>query len=127
MNPDAPTAPYGPLWPATARGATAAARAERPAVVLLAVLVWAVTALSVSFVGGLGCVALFWTAGAGGPVGGILLLLLPIPAGAAALVALARAPRVRALTGSARMLLLGALACPVPAGLAVWLWGVSGA
>ncbi|APU41273.1 MULTISPECIES: hypothetical protein [unclassified Streptomyces] len=120
MNPSTHAALYGPWRPARP------ARRERPAVVALAGLLWAVTALSVAWTGGLACVALLWTAAAGEPAVGLVAPLLLIPAGAAGITALARAPRVRDLAASTRMLLLGAVACPVPTALAVWLWAVTG-
>ncbi|MDX6764028.1 MULTISPECIES: hypothetical protein [Streptomyces] len=120
MNPSTYAALYGPWQPARP------VRKERPAVVALAVLLWAGTALSVSWVGGLACVALLWTAAAGHPSGGLFLLLLLFPAGAAALVALARTSRFREMAAATRMLLLGALACPVPAVLALGPWFLAG-
>ncbi|MGN5388643.1 hypothetical protein [Streptomyces sp. JL7001] len=120
MNPSTHAAPHGPWQP------SAPVRRDRPVVVVFAGLLWAVTALSVSWVGGLACIALLWTTAAGDPIGGLIPLLLLIPAGAAALTALARAPRVRRMATSTRMLLLGALACPVPTAAAVWLWVVTG-
>ncbi|MEW2585656.1 hypothetical protein [Streptomyces virginiae] len=120
MNPSTRAALYGPWQP------SAPVRRDRPVVVVLAALLWALTALSVSLVGGLACIALLWTTAAGDPMGGLVPLLLLIPAGAAALTALARASRVRRMAASTRMLLLGALACPVPTALAVWLWVVAG-
>ncbi|WP_051806839.1 hypothetical protein [Streptomyces sp. NRRL F-2664] len=116
MNPSTHAALHGPWQPS----APVRVRRDRPAVVVLAALLWAVTALSISWVGGLACVALLWTAAAGRPAAGPVLLLLLIPAGAAALTALARTSGVRAMAASTRMLFLGALACPVPAGLGVW-------
>ncbi|MFE1898018.1 hypothetical protein [Streptomyces yangpuensis] len=120
MNPSTHAALYGPWRPARP------ARRERPVVVVLAALLWAVTALSVSLIGGLACIALLWTAAAGEPAAGAVVPLLLIPAGAAGITALARAPRVRDLTASTRMLLLGAVACPVPTALAVWFWTLTG-
>ncbi|MFJ1564410.1 hypothetical protein ACIOG8_09350 [Streptomyces erythrochromogenes] len=120
MNPSTHAALYGPWQPAKP------VRKERPAVVVLAGLLWAVTALSVSWVGGLACIALLWTAAAGDAPGGLFLLLLLIPAGAGALTALARTSRLRAMDAATRMLLLGAVACPVPTALAVWLWFLAG-
>ncbi|MFJ7775280.1 hypothetical protein [Streptomyces yangpuensis] len=120
MNPSTHAALYGPWRPARP------ARRERPVVVVLAALLWAVTALSVSLIGGLACIGLLWTAAAGEPAAGAVVPLLLIPAGAAGITALARAPRVRDLVPSTRMLLLGAVACPVPTALAVWLWTLTG-
>ncbi|MFE9464318.1 hypothetical protein ACFYNW_11780 [Streptomyces virginiae] len=117
MNPSTHAALYGPWQPSQQ------VRKDRPVVVALAGLLWALTLLSVCWVGGLFTVALVWGAAAGQPVGGLLLLLVLVPAAAAAgLTALARAPGVRRLAASTRLLLLGALACPVPAVLAVVLW-----
>ncbi|MEU6309623.1 hypothetical protein [Streptomyces sp. NPDC047014] len=116
MNPETYAALYGPGRPARQP------RAHRPVVVALAVLVWTLTALTVSWVGGIGCVALLWALGSGEPAWWLPGCLLLLPAGAAGLVALARTPALRAMDSSARMLLLGAVACPVPAALTVLLW-----
>ncbi|MFE0579511.1 hypothetical protein [Streptomyces sp. NPDC058874] len=124
MRPDAYAALYGRWQPA--QQVHVPVGRDRPGVVALAALVWAVTVLSVAWVGGLLSVALVWGAAAGQPIGELLLWFLPLPAGALGLTALARAPGVRRLTGSARVLLLGALACPVPTVLAVWLWFLTG-
>ncbi len=120
VNPSTYAALYGPWQPAKP------VRKERPAVVVLAGLLWAVTVLSVSCVGGLACIALLWTAAAGDAAGGMLLLLLLMPAGAAGITALARTSRLREMAASTRMLLLGAVACPVPTALALWLWFLAG-
>ncbi|MER7730970.1 hypothetical protein ABTX80_08805 [Streptomyces erythrochromogenes] len=120
MNPSAHAALYGPWQPAQP------VRKERPAVVVLAALLWVATAVSVSLIGGLACIALLWTAAAGEPAAGAAVPLLLIPAGAGALTALARTSRLRAMAASTRMLLLGAVACPVPTALAVWFWTLTG-
>ncbi|WP_314242987.1 hypothetical protein [Streptomyces sp. DSM 40907] len=124
MRPDAYAALYGPWQPAQQVRVPVAK--ERPAVAALAALLWAVTLLSVSWVGGLLSIALIWGAAAGQPIAELLLWFLPLPAGAVGLAALARAPGVRRLAVSTRVLLLGALACPVPAVLAVRLWFLTG-
>ncbi|MFF9979629.1 hypothetical protein [Streptomyces erythrochromogenes] len=120
MNPSTHAALYGPWQPAQPP------RRERPVVVVLAALLWVVTALSVSLIGGLACIALLWTAAAGETAAGAIVPLLLIPAGAGALIALARTSRLRAMAASTRMLVLGAVACPVPAALALWLWTLTG-
>ncbi|MFE5722046.1 hypothetical protein [Streptomyces erythrochromogenes] len=120
MNPSTHAALYGPWQPARPP------RRERPVVVVLAALLWVVTALSVSLIGGLACIALLWTAAAGEPAAGAVVPLLLIPAGAGALTALARTSRLRTMAASTRMLVLGAVACPVPTALAVWFWALTG-
>jgi hypothetical protein len=54
--------------------------------------------------------------------GFVLPYALTVAGAAGALLALAFAPGVRRLAPLTRLLLLGALACPVPTGLAVWTW-----
>ncbi|MFE7097842.1 hypothetical protein [Streptomyces erythrochromogenes] len=120
MNPSTHAALYGPWQPARPP------RRERPVVVVLAALLWVVTALSVSLIGGLACIVLLWTAGAGEPAAGAVVPLLLIPAGAAGITALARTSRLRSMAASTRMLLLGAVACPVPTAFAVWFWTLAG-
>lgn len=117
MNPDTYAALYGPWQPAKP------AREERPLVAALAGLLWAATCTSLLFLAGLFTMAVVWGAAAGAPVGGLVLRVALIPVGAGALLtALAFAPGIRRLAVSTRLLLLGALACPVPTGLAVWAW-----
>ncbi|MEU7600892.1 hypothetical protein AB0B78_02795 [Streptomyces sp. NPDC040724] len=124
MRPDAYAALYGPWQPA--QQVRVPVGKDRRGVVALAALLWVVTALSVSVVGGLLSIALIWGAAAGQPIGELVPWLLPLPAGAVGLTALARAPGIRRLAASSRLLLLGALACPVPTVLAVWLWFLAG-
>ncbi|MFE9928091.1 hypothetical protein [Streptomyces sp. NPDC005533] len=117
MNPSTYAALYGPWQRAKP------APKERPAVAVLAALLWAVTTLSFVWLGGLFSIALLWGAAAGQPVGGLLLRLLLVPVGAAAvLTAVGFVPAVRRLAVSSRLLLLGALACPAPTTLAIMVW-----
>lgn len=117
MNPSTYAALYGPWQPAKP------VPRERPAVVVLAVLLWTVTFLSLLWPAALFAMALVWGAAAGVPVGGVFLRLALIPLGAAAvLVALAFAPGIRRLALSTRLLLLGALACPASTALAIRVW-----
>ncbi|MFD9368283.1 hypothetical protein ACFWA6_11335 [Streptomyces sp. NPDC060020] len=117
MNPSTYAALYGPWQPAKP------APKERPAVAVLAALLWTLTTLSLGWLASLFSIVLVWSAAAGQPVVGLLLrfLLVPVVA-AAALTALAFAPGIRRLAVSSRMLLLGALACPAPTVLAVMAW-----
>ncbi|WP_240496346.1 hypothetical protein [Streptomyces torulosus] len=67
--------------------------------------------------------AAVWGVAAGAAMGGFLLERLVGVAGAAAVLgAVAFAPGLRRMQGPRRALLLGALACPIPAVLAVWSW-----
>ncbi|WP_327415119.1 hypothetical protein [Streptomyces sp. NBC_01233] len=117
MNPSTYAALYGPWQP------TKPAPEERPVVVVLAVLLWTATFLSFAWLASLFAIAVVWGAAAGAPVGGLVLRVALVLAGAAAaLTALAFAPGIRRLAVSSRMLLLGALACPVPTVLAIWSW-----
>jgi len=120
VNPDTYAALYGPGRPA------APARSERPVVAALAGMLWAATCMSAIWLASLFAIALVWGAAAGAPVGTMVLWALIPVGGAAALTALAFAPAVRRLSVSGRMLLLGALACPLPTGLAVWTWFQTG-
>ncbi|MEU6758278.1 hypothetical protein [Streptomyces sp. NPDC046685] len=120
VNPDTYAALYGPGRPA------APARRERPVVAALAGVLWAATCMSVIWLASLFAIAVVWGAAAGAPVGNMVLWALIPVGGAAALTALAFAPAVRRLSVAGRMLLLGALACPVPTGLAVWTWFQTG-
>ncbi|MFF4434986.1 hypothetical protein ACFYZ4_38225 [Streptomyces sp. NPDC001513] len=114
VNPSTYAALYGPWQP------TRPAPKERPAVAVLAALLWTVTALSFVWLASLFSIALVWGAAAGQPVGGLLLRFLLVPAGAGAvLAALAFAPGIRRMAVSSRLLLLGALACPAPTTLAI--------
>ncbi|MFJ6758223.1 MULTISPECIES: hypothetical protein [unclassified Streptomyces] len=117
MNPSTYTALYGPWQPARP------VPKERPGVAVLAALLWTVTLLSVAWLASLFTIVIVWSAASGAPVGGLVLRVALIPVGAAAaLTALAFAPGIRRLAVSSRLLLLGALACPVPTALAIWSW-----
>ncbi|MDX3533684.1 hypothetical protein PV721_04750 [Streptomyces sp. MB09-01] len=117
MNPSTYAALYGPGRP------TRAVPEERPVVAVLAALLWTVTSLSLAWLAGLFALAVVWGAAAGAPVGGLVLRVALITVGAAAaLTALAFAPGIRRLAVAGRLLLLGALACPVPTALAVRSW-----
>ncbi|MEU9158788.1 hypothetical protein AB0D29_00670 [Streptomyces sp. NPDC048424] len=117
MNPSTYAALYGPWQPAKPTPK------ERPAVAVLAALLWTVTGLSLAWLASIFSIALLWGAAAGQPVGGLLLRFVLVPVGAAAvLAALAFAPGIRRMAASSRLLLLGALACPAPTVLAVMVW-----
>ncbi|PIM66587.1 hypothetical protein CTU88_42135 [Streptomyces sp. JV178] len=67
--------------------------------------------------------AALWGAAARAPMGGFLLdCLLGVAGAAAVLGVVAFAPGVRRMEVPHRMPLLGVIACPVPAALAVWSW-----
>ncbi|MFD5795860.1 hypothetical protein ACFWIO_20430 [Streptomyces diastatochromogenes] len=120
MNPETYTTLYGPARPAprNSRGETA--------VGLLAAVLWILTLTSLGWLTFLvGMVALWGLADGmswAEARGFVLPYALTVAGAAAALTALAFAPGVRRLTPLTRLLLTGALACPVPTGLAVWTW-----
>ncbi|MFD9521203.1 hypothetical protein [Streptomyces sp. NPDC059979] len=117
MSPSTYAALYGPWQP------TRPVAKERPVVTVLAALLWTATFLSLAWLASLFGIAVVWMAAAGGPVGGLVLRVALVVVGAAAgLTALAFAPGVRRLAPASRLLLLGALACPVPTALAIWSW-----
>ncbi|MFB8218207.1 hypothetical protein [Streptomyces anulatus] len=92
-------------------------------VVLLSAVLWLLTSLSVSWLCFLVGMTALWGVAAGAPVGGLLLCCFAVLCvGAGMFVAVCRAPAVRRMSGDARSLLLGALACPVPLVLAVAAW-----
>ncbi|MCT6779044.1 hypothetical protein LXH09_20630 [Streptomyces sp. CS7] len=92
---------------------------RRPGVVLLSAVLWLLTSLSVSWLCFLVGMTALWSAASGEPVGGFLLCCSAVLCGGAGMfVAVCRAPAVRRMSGDARSLLLGALACPVPLVLA---------
>ncbi|MEV7616741.1 hypothetical protein [Streptomyces sp. NPDC089799] len=118
MNPQPHPAPYAP-WQPAARPA----RRERPAVAVLASLLWLTTFAALTWLAVLLGIVAVWGAAAGTPLLDFLLTPALILLGsAAALTALAFAPGIRRLAVSTRMLLLGALACPAPTALAIWTW-----
>lgn len=96
---------------------------RRAGVRLLAGVLWGITVASMAWLAFLVGMTALWSAADGAWVGGFLLdCLLCVAGAAAALGAVAFAPGVRRMEGPHRMLLLGSLACPVPAVLAVWTW-----
>ncbi|MFH0521434.1 hypothetical protein ACHBTE_30165 [Streptomyces sp. M41] len=117
LSPKAYDALYGPYRPTytPSRGETAVAVAAGG--------LWALTLVSLGFLTLLVSIVAVWAAAAGEPVGGFLWpFCLTVAGAAAALTALAFAPGVRRLAPAARMLLLGALACPVPTCFALVTW-----
>ncbi|MBD0742662.1 hypothetical protein BG418_14395 [Streptomyces sp. CBMA152] len=83
---------------------------------MLACVLWAVTFGSLAWITLLVGIVTLWGAADGAPVGDFVLTYFGIIIGAAgALAALAFAPGVRRLAPASRLLLLGAVACPVPA------------
>ncbi|MFI2644618.1 hypothetical protein [Streptomyces sp. NPDC018610] len=108
--------PYVPVRPA-----------PRPAVVVLAAVLWGIALVSLVWLAFLVGMASLWAAADGAQVGGFLLwCLLLVAGGAGALTGLALVPAVRRMAPDARALLLGALACPAPAVLAGCLWVIGG-
>lgn len=106
---------YGPWKPAPPP--------RRTGVRLLAGGLWGITVASMAWLAFLVGMAALWGAADGASVGGFLLdWVLRVAGAVAVLGAVAFAPGVRRLQGPHRMLLLGILACPVPAVLAVWTW-----
>ncbi|MFD7403164.1 hypothetical protein ACFV7R_10925 [Streptomyces sp. NPDC059866] len=117
MNPSAYAALYGPYQQPRR------SRRGRNVVALLAAVVWAVTLASLGWLTLLVGMAAVWGAAEGAPVGGVLLRFVLIVVGAAAaLTAAAFAPGIRRMALAGRALIVGALAAPVPAGLAVYTW-----
>lgn len=117
VKPQTYAALYGP-WrpePASHRGQTV--------VVVVAAMLWGLTAMSLVWLAFLVGMTALWVAAAGEPIADFLLRYVLIAVGAvAALTALAFAPGVRRLAAERRLLLLGALACPVPTTLAITTW-----
>jgi hypothetical protein len=96
---------------------------RRTGVRLLAGVLWGITMMSMAWLTCLVGMAALWGAAAGAPMGGFLLdCLLGVASAAAVLGAVAFAPGVRRMEVPYRMLVLGMIACPVPAVLAVWTW-----
>lgn len=117
LSPKAYDALYGPHRPThrPSRGDTVVAVAAGG--------LWALTLGSLAWLTLLVGVVAVWAAAAGEPVGDFLWPFFLTVAGAAvALSALAFVPGIRRLTSAIRLLLLGALACPVPTGLAILTW-----
>ncbi|MEV5582496.1 hypothetical protein AB0L39_28535 [Streptomyces parvus] len=105
------------------RSARIAPPHRRPGVMGLSAVLWLLTSLSVSWLCSLAGMAALWGAAAGEPVGGFLLCCFAVlVVGGGMFVAVCRVPAVRRMSGDARSLLLGALACPVPLVLATATW-----
>lgn len=110
MNPSSYATLYSPYQPTPVRP-----RRGRTVVVLLAAALWAVTFVSLAWITFMVGLVALWGAADGAPVGDFVMSYLGIIIGAAgALAALAFAPGVRRLAPASRLLLLGAVACPVP-------------
>ncbi|MFP3991678.1 hypothetical protein U9R90_30255 [Streptomyces sp. E11-3] len=117
MNPQTYATLYGPWQPTPRR------RRGQTAVAVLGAVLWAVTLTSLAGLTFLVGLSALLGSAAGVPVGGFLLrFALAVAGAAAALAALGFAPGVRRLEWPNRMLLLGSLACPVPAVLAISTW-----
>ncbi|ANP55591.1 hypothetical protein J2Z21_006440 [Streptomyces griseochromogenes] len=120
MNPETYATLYGPARPAprNSRGETA--------VGLLAAVLWLLTLASLGWLTFLVGMVTLWGLADGMSWGEARSLVLPyaltVVGGAAALLAVAFAPRVRRLAPLTRLLLTGALAFPAPTGLALWTW-----
>ncbi|MEV3991947.1 hypothetical protein AB0J57_23830 [Streptomyces sp. NPDC049837] len=94
--------------------------------VVLAAVLWAVTVLSLSSLAVLVMILSVWAASVGeSPVPFLLRAALALVVAGGALAAVYFAPGMRRLSRSARLALLGALACPVPVTAAVWAWAAA--
>ncbi|MET9964601.1 hypothetical protein ABZZ80_01390 [Streptomyces sp. NPDC006356] len=117
LRPKAYDALYGPYRPTRIPD-----RAETVVAVAAGAL-WALTLGSLAWLTILVGIVALWATAAGEPVGEFLWPFVLTVAGAAvALIALAFAPGIRRLTPATRLLLLGALACPVPTVFAIQTW-----
>lgn len=117
LSPRAYDALYGPYRPThnPARAGTVIAVAAGG--------LWALTLGSLAWLTFLVGIGAVWAAAAGEPVGEFLWpFVLAVTGAAVALIALAFAPGIRRLTPATRLLLLGALACPVPTVFALQTW-----
>ncbi|MEU1402148.1 hypothetical protein ABZ471_07230 [Streptomyces sp. NPDC005728] len=120
MNPETYATLYGPARPAprNSRGETVLG--------LLAAVFWILTLASLGWLTFLVGMTALWGLADGMSWAQVRDLVLPyaltVVGAAAVLTALAFAPGIRRLHPLARLLLTGALACPVPTGLAVWAW-----
>jgi hypothetical protein len=123
MNPQTYATLYGPWQPSRPR----AGRGTTVTAVLAGVL-WTLTMASLAWLTLLlGIVAVWMMAAGESVVAFILPFALIYVVYAAVLTACAYAPGVRRLAPAARLLLLGALAAPVPTTLAAWTWFNTGA
>lgn len=121
LSPKAYATLYSPYRPThqPSRGETVVA--------LLAGGLWALTLASLAWLTFLVGMVAVWGAAAGQPIGDLLrTFFLTVATAAATLIALAFAPGIRRLAPATRLLLLGALACPVPTCLAVVTWAQTG-
>ncbi|WP_369228887.1 hypothetical protein AB5J56_00520 [Streptomyces sp. R21] len=116
MNPGTYARLYGPPQPAPRR--------ERTNVTALAAAVlWTATAASLAWLTFLVALAALWGAADGAAVGGFVQQYVLAVGGATALLtALAFAPGVRRLSWAGRLVITGALACPLASGLAIGSW-----
>ncbi|AKN72470.1 hypothetical protein QR97_24280 [Streptomyces sp. PBH53] len=120
MHPETYARLYGPARPAPRqrRGGTA--------VTFLAAALWLLTLASAGWLTFLVGMAALWGLADGMSWTEVSDVVLPyaltVLGYAAALTALAFAPGIRRLTPPARLLLTGALACPLPACLALLTW-----
>ncbi|GAA0617209.1 hypothetical protein [Streptomyces crystallinus] len=111
MNPTTYATLYGPYQPPRPRPR----HGRQVLVVVLAAVLWAITFVSVAELAFLVGMVALWGAAEGQPVGEFVMTFVGIVGVATTLlVALAFAPGVRRLAPAMRLLLLGALACPVP-------------
>ncbi|MFD7490864.1 hypothetical protein ACFV8T_00310 [Streptomyces sp. NPDC059832] len=115
MNPSTYARLYGPPQ--------LAPRPRRTGVAVMAWMLWTLNVASLAWLTFLVALTALWGAAEGTAVGGFVLQFVLIVTGAAvALTALAFAPGVRRLHWAGRLLLTGALACPVTTGLAIGSW-----
>ena len=117
LSPKAYDALYGPYRPTYSPN-----RAETVTTAAAGML-WALTLGSLAWLTFLVGIVALWAAAAGEPVGDFLWpYALTAGGAAAALTGLAFAPGIRRLTPATRLLVLGALAFPVPTGFAITTW-----
>ncbi|WP_234018921.1 MULTISPECIES: hypothetical protein [unclassified Streptomyces] len=115
MRPDLHTRLYGPWQPAPPQPRTGAA--------LLTGVLWTLTLASLAWLTFLVGIIGVFVAASGEPVGGLLMGWIGcVAGGAAVLTAVAFLPPVRRMATPHRMLLLGALACPVPLVVTIVTW-----
>ncbi|MEV8065046.1 hypothetical protein AB0P32_02675 [Streptomyces sp. NPDC085995] len=106
---------YGPRVPVR--------RSARPAVVVLAAVLWALTLLPVTGLTAYIVLVSTWGAAEGEAAGGFLLwYFLPLVIATGVLTALAFVPPVRRMAWDSRLLLLGAAAGPVLVVLTAGMW-----
>ncbi|MFD7559518.1 hypothetical protein ACFV9E_33945 [Streptomyces sp. NPDC059835] len=120
-----PTPVYSAAYAALYAPVPAAAPAPAPtnrALVVAAALLWGITCSALSLIAFFVLMIAVWSASSGADVTALLLWPVVVLAGAGGLLTLLYfAPGVRRLSREARFTLLGALACPAPIALALYV------